>query len=150
MKTLKIYLFLTFIISLGNLIAQNKTLKSSTEQSSNMQVAQKMFAAFNAHNWVKMSEFYTDNAEYLDPSYGLEYVKKSRTEVVKKYSQMQAVIPDIHDEVLALYPFENKVIVEFISSGTLPDGQKFKLPICTVLTFQNGQIVKDATYYDNN
>jgi ketosteroid isomerase-like protein len=54
------------------------------------------------------------------------------------------------DEIIQVYPSDNNhIIVEFISSGTAPDGSKFELPICTIFTIENEKIVKDFTYYDN-
>jgi ketosteroid isomerase-like protein len=61
---------------------------------------------------------------------------------------MQKMFPDLHDELVGVYPSGDKVTVEFVSTGTMSDSIKFSLPIVTVLTFENGLIVKDATYYD--
>jgi hypothetical protein len=36
-----------------------------------------------------------------------------------------------------------------VSSGTAPDSSKLELPICTILTIENGKITQDFTYYDN-
>jgi hypothetical protein len=58
------------------------------------------------------------------------------------------MFPDIHDEVIGMYPSGKKVTIEFVSTGSISDSTKFKLPIITVLTFQDGLITKDATYYD--
>jgi ketosteroid isomerase-like protein len=95
-----------------------------------------------------MAHHYVDSASFLDPSYGREYVRKSRNELVAKYSEMQTVFPDIHDEIVGLYPSGDKVSIEFVSSGTAANGQKFSLPISCILTLKDGKIVKDATYYD--
>jgi steroid delta-isomerase-like uncharacterized protein len=111
-------------------------------------LAQKMFDAFNQHQWQAMANCYSDSARFLDPAFGKTYLKQTRSEVVEKYARFQRAFPDIHDEVIAMYPSENKVIVEFISTGTMAGGSAFKLPIITVLTFENDLIVKDATYYD--
>jgi ketosteroid isomerase-like protein len=57
---------------------------------------------------------------------------------------------NFRDSVTAMYPSGDKhVTVEFISKGTAPDGTVFELPICTILTIENGFITKDFTYYDN-
>jgi hypothetical protein len=61
---------------------------------------------------------------------------------------MESMFPDIHDEIVGIYPSDNVVTVEFISTGSMNDSIRFKLPIISVLTFSNGLIVKDATYYD--
>jgi hypothetical protein len=51
--------------------------------------------------------------------------------------------PDLHDQVIQIYPSGDKhIIVEFVFSGTAPDNSKFELPICTILTTENGIITK--------
>jgi hypothetical protein len=111
-------------------------------------LARKMFDAFNQHQWQVMANYYSDSALFLDPVFGKTYIKQSRSQTVEKYALLQRVFPDIKDEIVAMYPSDNKVIVEFISTGTLASGELFQLPIITVLTFENNLIVKDATYYD--
>jgi ketosteroid isomerase-like protein len=107
-----------------------------------------MFDAFNRHDWKVMTEFYGDTASFLDPSFGTFDVKKSRIETATKFTEMQKMFPDLHDEVVTLFSQGDKVAVEFISTSMRGD-QKFTLPICTIFTIQNGKIVRDATYYNN-
>jgi ketosteroid isomerase-like protein len=118
-------------------------------EKQNIEIATQMFAAFNAHDWQKMNSFYSSDADYLDPAYGSGYVKKSTSEIVEKYSSMEKTFPDIHDEVKGMYASDDKVTVEFVSTGSSGDSIKFSLPICAVLTFKDGKIVHDASYYDN-
>ncbi len=118
------------------------------QDSTNVMLAQKMFDAFNQHHWQAMANCYTDSALFLDPAFGKKYLKQSRSQTAEKYALLQRVFPDINDEVVAMYPSGNRVIVEFISTGKLASGDLFQLPIITVLTFENNLIVKDATYYD--
>jgi ketosteroid isomerase-like protein len=117
-------------------------------QDNNASAARKVFDAFNKHDWKVMTSLYAEQALFLDPSFGKEFVSKSRSETVAKYAEMEKMFPDIHDEVTGLYASENTITVEFISTGTAPDGTKFVLPIVSVLTFKEGLIIKDATYYD--
>ena len=122
---------------------------SNNTANPNVAVAQQMFNAFNKHNWQQMASFYADTAEFLDPSLGAGYVKQTHAQTAAKYAGLQQMFPDIYDEIIGMYPSGDKVIVEFVSSGTMQDGAKLHMPICTVLTFADGKIVKDATYYDN-
>jgi ketosteroid isomerase-like protein len=114
----------------------------------NTAVARKMFEAFNRHAWDTMAGYYADTALFLDPSFGTEYVSKTREETAAKYHEMEAMFPNIHDEVVGMYASGDKVTVEFVSTGTMGDTLNFKLPIITVLSFKEGLIVRDATYYD--
>jgi ketosteroid isomerase-like protein len=116
----------------------------------NEKIVRAMFDAFNQHDWDKMASYYSDSALFLDPSFGTEYVTQDRTKLADKYREMHTVFPDIHDEVVGLYASEDKITAEFVSTGTAPDSTKFKLPIVSILTIENGKIVKDATYYDNS
>ncbi|RZJ76649.1 MAG: nuclear transport factor 2 family protein [Flavobacterium sp.] len=141
MKNL-IILLLVFSIATGCNSAVNQSEK-------NIAAAKEMFTAFNSHNWEKMVAAYTDTAEFLDPAFGTDYVKKTRKETVEKYAGMQQMFTDIKDDITSISASGDMVTVQFISSGTPEGGQTWHLPICSVLTFKDGKIVKDATYYDN-
>lgn len=121
---------------------------SCSPTSDNVRLTGEMFDAFNKHDWKKMTEFYAVDALFLDPSLGTDFVKQTHSQTVEKYSGLQSVFPDINDDVTGIYSSGDKVIVEFISTGTSPNGMKLKLPIVSILTFKNGLIIRDATYYD--
>jgi ketosteroid isomerase-like protein len=114
----------------------------------NTDTAVKIFEAFNTHDWEKMASYYSDPALFMDPSYGKSFVSKSRKETVAKYRELQHMFPDVTDQVTGVYPSGDQVIVEFVSTGTNSEGASFTLPIICVLTFKDGLIIKDATYYD--
>ena len=120
----------------------------SSSSSGPERVAEKLFEALNRHDWKSMADLYAEKATFLDPSFGVEPVSKTRSETIAKYTELQKMFPDIHDEVKAMYPNQNTVVIEFTSTGTAPDGTTFRLPIVSILTIENGLIVKDATYYD--
>jgi ketosteroid isomerase-like protein len=104
-------------------------------------VAKKVFEAFNAHDWTKMENLYSDKVEMMDPSFeGTRIGKEGMTDFYRS-------VPDIHDEVKMISASGNTVVVEFVSTGTI-DGNKFTLPICTVFRIENGKVVSDHTYYD--
>ena len=116
----------------------------------NIKIAQSVFEHFNNHDWEGMANLYIENAEFKDPEYGIEIVTKSRASIVQHYTEMNQLFPDIKDELIAIYPSGSKnVIVEFISTGTAPDGSRFTLPVCSIFTIEDGMIVKDYNYYDN-
>ncbi len=127
-----------------------KTDASKNQQEQNIKLVQQFFEHFNHHDWPKMASMYTDPADFKDPSLGLGIVKQTHEETIKKYAELNKVFPDLHDEVIEVYPSgENHITVEFISSGTASDGSTFKLPICTIFTIEDGKISKDYTYFDN-
>lgn len=108
------------------------------------------FDHFNKHDWQQMAAMYSDTAEFKDPSLGEGIVDQTHEQIIKKYSELQQMIPDVRDSIVAVYPSgEKHTIVEFISTGTAPDKSKFALPICTIFTIENGKITQDFTYYDN-
>ncbi len=117
-------------------------------QTANISTVTKMFDAFNAHDWKKMTDYYAAGAKYLDPSFGSKQVTQSKDSIIKKYSELAAYIPDIKDSILTVFASGNKVLVEFISVGTEPGNKRFELPICAVLTLKDSLIVEDNTYYD--
>lgn len=141
--------FLTVFIVLTTLIACNnqKQVNMATE---NEKLVNQYFEHFNNHDWTKMTNMYVDTVDFKDPSLGQGVVKQTRQQIIDKYSELNNIFPDLHDHVLQVYPSGDRhVIVEFVSSGTAPDGSKFGLPICTIFTIENGMIIKDYTYYDN-
>ena len=97
-----------------------------------------------------MANMYAETSDFTDPSLGQVMVKQTRQQIMDKYSELNEIFPDLHDEVIKIYPSGNKhIIVEFVSSGTAPDNSKFEIPICTIFTIENGIITKDFSYFDN-
>jgi len=116
----------------------------------NSQMVNQYFEHFNNHDWEKMANMYLPVAEFKDPTLGPGIVKQSRKQIIYKYSQLGEIFPDVKDNIVEIYHVgENKVIVEFVASGTAPDGERFELAICTIFTIENGLISKDFSYFDN-
>jgi len=107
------------------------------------------FGHFNNHDWEALSQMYAETAEFKDPAVGTAPYLQKREAFIQHYQSLAEMIPDVQDSVVNIYPSGSSVTVEFISSGTAPDGSQFALPICAILTFENGLIVKDYVYYDN-
>ena len=117
----------------------------------NIAIVKKLFGYFNAHAWEAMAALYTEPADFKDPSFGQEIVQQTRVETAQKYRALAEIFPDIRDDIVAFYPSgEKHIIVEFVSSGTAPDGSEWTLPICTIFTIEDGLITKDFTYYDKS
>jgi steroid delta-isomerase-like uncharacterized protein len=143
-------LVLTLLFSLAACESKPDALETLRQrQDQNVQVVQEMFAHFNKHDWEAMAALYAEKAEFKDPAYGTEPKMQTRADIVAHYSELAQMIPDVQDDVKNLYPAgERQVVVEFVSKGTGPDGQAFALPICTILTINDGKITADYTYYD--
>lgn len=143
-KTLQ---FLLAILLLG---ACNEPKQQATSTNENETLVKQYFEHFNKHDFAKMASMYAETADFKDPSLGKGIVKQTRQQTIDKYTELNKVFPDLHDQVIQIYPSgKNHVIVEFVSSGTAPDNTKFELPICTIFTIENGLISKDFTYFDN-
>ncbi|MDN5205516.1 nuclear transport factor 2 family protein [Fulvivirgaceae bacterium BMA10] len=139
-----------FIIILLTASCSARLDSESEQMKRNKQLVKQYFEFFNNHEWNKMAAMYSEISEFKDPSLGEGIIKQTHEQIVLKYTELNGVFPDINDRIIQTYPSgENHMIVEFISTGTAPDGSKLQLPICTIFTFENGKITQDFTYYDN-
>jgi hypothetical protein len=156
MKNYFIYTYLLIIVS-GYCACKEKSkstrpaeLLTNVEDSANVKIALQLFDHFNSHDWQSYASLYADSAKFLDPSFGKKEIIQSKEQTIKKYSELQKLIPDIKDNLRSVNAAgNNTVIVEFISTGTLPDKSKLNLPICTILKIEANRIIEDHTYFDN-
>jgi ketosteroid isomerase-like protein len=145
MKKIVILLLATLTI-----ISCNNQNQKNMAHEENEKLVKQYFEHFNNHEWIKMANMYSETSDFKDPSLGQGIVKQTRQQIIDKYTELNKVFPDLQDKVIQIYPSGDKhIIVEFISTGTAPDNSKFELPICTILTIENGIITKDFTYFDN-
>lgn len=141
---------LTIIFALVIAVSCSNPKTNNMTSKENENLVRQYFEHFNNHEWTKMVAMYSEIAEFKDPSLGQGIIKQTRQQIIDKYSELNQVFPDIHDEVIQIYPSgEKHIIVEFVSTGTAPDSSKFELPICTIFTIENGKITKDFSYFDN-
>jgi ketosteroid isomerase-like protein len=118
--------------------------------SQNEKLVNQYFEHFNNHDFVKMANLYAETTDFKDPSLGQGIVKQTRQQTIEKYTELATIFPDLHDQVIQVYPSgDSHIIVEFVSSGTGSDQVKFELAICTIFTIENGLIIKDFSYFDN-
>jgi ketosteroid isomerase-like protein len=144
----------TWIMAMGFSFACNQPAtapaNASASTNNNQKWVDQYFLHFNNHDWAKMAAMYADPAEFKDPSLGPGVIKQTRQQTIHKYTELNQLFPDLHDQVIQVYEAgDQHIIVEFISTGTGPDSSTFELPICTIFTIENGLITKDYTYYDN-
>lgn len=141
---------LVFAPMVGTLASCASPNQPPGSAAGNEALIKQYYGHFNSHRWAEMAAMYAATAQFKDPSLGPGIVTQTRKQTADKYAALASTFPNIHDEVVQVYPSgEQHVIVEFVSSGTAPDNSKFELPICTIFTIENGKITKDFTYYDN-
>ena len=139
------------VVSIVCIFSCNKAIEKvddATAKNPNRETVVKLFEAFNKHDWDGYAGYYAADADFLDPSFGNDYVQQTHQQIVDKYLAFEKISPDIKDEVVGIYDIGEKVIVEFVAGGTAPDGTKWRLPICSVLTIKDGKVIRDATYFD--
>lgn len=146
---IRLTFFVLLLVTLFSCNNSQQNLNSMDNSAVNKTIIEQYFKHFNNHEWQKMADMYIEQPEMKDPAYGIKNVKMTKADIVKKYSELNQMIPDVHDHVINMYYSGDNVIVEFESSGTAPDGSKFILPVCTIFEIKNGKITKDLTYYDN-
>ena len=121
-KKLFLIIWITFFVA--------ACVKQTNDAARNVELAKQSFAAFNRHDWKSHAAFFSDTC---------------------KYAKMQKTSPDITDNITEIFGVGDKVVVQFVSSGTATTEKgeyKWSLPICCVFTFKNGLIACDDTYYD--
>jgi ketosteroid isomerase-like protein len=141
----------TFIISLLLLCSatacnNNAKKEVATEQEAFIKA---YFALFNQHKWEQLANLYAPQVQIKDPAYGTHTITMQPPEILKKYKELQQMVPDVKDSVTTIYSSGNSCIVAFTSTGTDANGKKFSLPICTIMTIEKGKLTADLTYYDN-
>ena len=142
-------LFTLFALTFA-LISCSDQKQKTMSTTDNEKLVKQYFEHFNNHDFIKMANMYAETTDFKDPSLGQGIVKQTRQQTIEKYTELAKIFPDLHDQVIQTYPSgDNHIIVEFVSSGTGADKVKFELPICTILTIENGLITKDFTYFDN-
>jgi ketosteroid isomerase-like protein len=143
-------MFLVVSTALLVVSCNNQVKSPNLDPTEKEKIVKQYFAYFNKHQWKEMAAMYAPVSDFKDPSFGKEMITQTRKQTIDKYTSLQTVFPDLHDEIVNIYPSDEKhIIVEFVSTGTASDGSKFKLPVCTIFTIENGKITKDFTYFDN-
>jgi len=74
---------------------------SSTEKNDeNQQLVTTYFKHFNNHDWNQMAKMYMPNPEFKDPSLGEGAIKQSHEQIIKKYTELAAMFPDVKDSIV--------------------------------------------------
>lgn len=148
---MKKVIFFAFIVVLDSCQNKIEAPKEKDNSAANVAAVRQMFDAFNAHDWAKMATFYTNPYKALDPAFGIKHVEKTHDDILKHYGGLQDWSPNVIDSLVLVEPVgKNKVLVQFVSKGNMAENNMaWELPICGILTLENGKVVMDETYYDN-
>lgn len=136
----------------ASVILTGCVMESSYDQrttDNNKELVRDVFKAFNKQDFKLMASYYADTAKFLDPSSGKYVVQQSHDQTAVRYNAMAATLPGLKDSITSITASQNKVVTEFISTGSSADGKSFSLPVCTVFEIENGKILSNATYHNN-
>lgn len=144
-------LFLCFLSACHSSQQEPPVPSTATTGNNYEPIIRAYFDAFNHRQWEKFADFYADTAEFLDPDFGTLYIKKNHQDIINKYTQLYKLMPGVKDSVVQIYAAGDHLIAEFVAYGALPGyAGNYHLPLCSVFTFKDGKIIKDATYYDKS
>ncbi len=94
MKNLITIFAIFTLISCSNQNQKNMTV------TDNEKLVKQYFEHFNNHEWVKMANMYAENSEFKDPTLGQGIVKQNKQQIIDKYSELNKIFPDLHDQVI--------------------------------------------------
>ena len=106
MKKIVIFLAMASLFSCKQ--SEEKMISTKETSSENEKIAKELFVHFNNHDWQKMANLYTENPEFKEPTSEMKPRLKSRAQIVKEYSELQSMFPDVQDSVVAVYTLGKK------------------------------------------
>jgi steroid delta-isomerase-like uncharacterized protein len=132
------------IISMCCLGAVNSRDKS-------MDLVQKQFAAWNAHDGSKVASYYTDDVVYEDVAFGLK--AQGHAELQKMAADFFVAVPDFKLEVVSNTSMGNRGSVEWVFSGTdvglYKTGKTFSVRGASLYELRGGKFSSNRDYYDS-
>jgi hypothetical protein len=100
--------------------SSNEVSVTDNEKHKKEMTVKQYFEHFNNHEWQKMADMYVDEAEFKDPSVGIESFTMTKSEIVAKYSELGEIFPDLKNNVIETYLSGDKnIIVEFVTRLTI-------------------------------
>lgn len=136
--TLALLPFLLVLIVEKPVQAKSKALDSTA-------FVRDFYAAYQAKDTAKMSEFYSANATFVDPSFelnlkGRDAIRESLTKVLAKY---QTLDWEISNTIKA----GDDLIVEGTMIGKLPQ-KTVRVPFVSIFHFKDGKISAQRDMFD--
>jgi ketosteroid isomerase-like protein len=130
-----------------------------TTKTDFVSTAQKLFAAYDAHDVEGMLALFADGALGRYAPYGRESVVPIRGGIDVIWRAFPHAVPDFRVKVIDLIPAEgNTVVIQAEMSGPMPaevpgiakKGQDVHIPHCYILRFDaDGKITRLDAYWDN-
>lgn len=111
-------------------------------------IIERMIIAYNNAAWESMESYYTDTIEFFNPVFRPEPYKRPKKALQEANQKFAAQTLEWNIDIMGLYTFEDKVIVEMDYTQTTKDSIFSREFICTIFTLKNGKIIKDAAYYN--
>lgn len=128
----------------------------STESARNANLVRRCIEAMLTADWQTVFNSYATDAILVDPL--LPDPVRGRNAIVALYQQCREHEPDMVGEILSLLAADDKVSVEFRTSGTIqkpfPDmpetivGKRVEIQEVNIIQLQQGQIVSNVIYAD--
>lgn len=120
----------------------------------NLRIAKSYIEAFNAQNWTQFSELLAEDVIYNNPIYPEPF--KGRSAVLEYYKQLFIAYSDFKSETFRLFGQGNNICWEGILTGThegpirdiAPTYKSVRIPICQIVTIEEGKITKLDAYFD--
>ncbi len=117
-------------------------------------IANEIIEAFNRHDLVALEALLWPDAQQLDVAFSEEvaYLVQARTWLT--------AFPDARLDLIASYPADERVVVEFYRRGThqgplraggldfLPTGRRLTLRCLEILQFRQGKLAGSRLYFD--
>ncbi|MFI5157109.1 MAG: nuclear transport factor 2 family protein [Chitinophagales bacterium] len=129
---------------------------NTTGKSVRVQLALSWMDAMNRHDTTALASFYADSASVESPNW--EGVKTGQAAMRTIYRRYFSSTPDLEQKITHLVSNDSCLVIEYDSWGTLDNpeqqtpeymrGKKYLLHNCTRMTFQDGKIIQQKTYFD--
>lgn len=125
-----------WVVLSGMFVASAANCAATSIENDPGAVVRKLFDAFNRHDMATLSQLYASDAEITSPDHPQSLHGPKGVRAI--YTPLFTTFPNISDRLVSMTVQDNRVAVEFVSSGCKAAGNDcFTLPI-----------VRDASYFN--
>ena len=126
-------------------------VSATSSRDKSLDLVQRNFAAWNAHDADKVASLYADDVIYEDVAFGL--TARGHAEMQKMAAGFFASVPDLKLEVVRHTSMGDRGSVEWVFSGTdvglYKTGKKFSVRGASVYELRGGKFAGNRDYYDS-